>query len=122
MSQTGQGPRVGRYELRGVLGRGGFAEVFRAWDPLLGREVALKAPGGDVRPAVAEGAGATARRAGRPARRYLRAGRAGLPALFRPAALRRRHGARAARPRLRAAAAPARRLPRPARARLRHGG
>ncbi len=35
--------RLGRYELRGVLGQGGFATVYRAWDPQLQREVALKA-------------------------------------------------------------------------------
>ncbi|MHB8576476.1 MAG: serine/threonine-protein kinase [Dehalococcoidia bacterium] len=35
--------RLGRYELRGVLGGGSFATVYRARDPLLGREVALKA-------------------------------------------------------------------------------
>src|SRR5579883_1801536 len=33
----------GRYELRAVVGRGGFAQVYRAWDTLLQREVALKA-------------------------------------------------------------------------------
>lgn len=35
--------RFGRYELRGWLGAGSFADVFRAYDPLLGRMVALKA-------------------------------------------------------------------------------
>jgi serine/threonine-protein kinase len=33
----------GRYELRGTLGEGGFATVYRAFDPALRREVALKA-------------------------------------------------------------------------------
>lgn len=33
---------VGPYELRSELGRGGMAVVWRAWDPLLEREVAVK--------------------------------------------------------------------------------
>jgi WD40 repeat protein len=36
--------RLGRYELRGEVGRGSFATVYRAWDPGLGREVAVKVP------------------------------------------------------------------------------
>jgi serine/threonine-protein kinase len=34
--------RIGRYELRGELGRGGMATVYRAYDPGFGREVAVK--------------------------------------------------------------------------------
>jgi serine/threonine protein kinase len=34
--------KFNRYEIRGPLGTGGMAEVYRAYDPLFGREVALK--------------------------------------------------------------------------------
>ena len=36
--------RLGPYELRGELGRGAMARVWRAWDPNLQREVAIKEP------------------------------------------------------------------------------
>ncbi len=36
--------RIGRFELRGEIGRGGCGVVFRAHDPRLGRDVAIKIP------------------------------------------------------------------------------
>lgn len=39
---TAHDATFGRYEVLGVLGRGGFSTVHRGWDPALQREVALK--------------------------------------------------------------------------------
>jgi len=37
-----EGPHVGRYEVRGEIGRGGMGCVLRGHDPLFGRELAIK--------------------------------------------------------------------------------
>jgi WD40 repeat protein len=54
-SEPGSIGKIGRFVLRSVLGRGSFGLVYRAYDPLLDREIALKVPriaGGDPREAA----------------------------------------------------------------------
>ena len=43
-----EGTRLGRFEIRRELGRGGYGVVLLAYDPNLGREIALKIPRPDV--------------------------------------------------------------------------
>ena len=38
----GAGDKLGPYEIREPIGAGGMGEVYRAFDPRLGREVAIK--------------------------------------------------------------------------------
>jgi Tol biopolymer transport system component len=42
------GASLGPYELRGLIGAGGMGEVYRAFDPRLGRDVALKVVPDDI--------------------------------------------------------------------------
>lgn len=44
----GQGTRIGRFEVERELGRGGFGVVLKAYDPEMGRHVALKLPRADA--------------------------------------------------------------------------
>jgi serine/threonine protein kinase len=55
-----RGERVGRYVIRALVGRGAMGEVYRAFDPSLGRRVAIKV----VRPRLQWGSGAAKARSG----------------------------------------------------------
>src|SRR5262245_35740944 len=46
------GARLGPYEIRGLVGAGGMGEVYRAFDPRLGRDVAIKVLSSAVTPNV----------------------------------------------------------------------
>ncbi|MGI9519096.1 MAG: protein kinase domain-containing protein [Pirellulaceae bacterium] len=45
---TGQADQIGRFQIQGVVGRGGFGVVLQAHDPQLDRDVAVKIPRFDV--------------------------------------------------------------------------
>src|ERR1700732_1659496 len=49
MQQSTMVKRIGKYEIQAELGRGGFGRVYRAFDPTVGRDVAVKTlhAGGD---------------------------------------------------------------------------
>jgi serine/threonine protein kinase len=47
-SSQNQPTKVGRFQIRELLGTGAFGAVYRAYDPKLDREVALKVPQADV--------------------------------------------------------------------------
>lgn len=43
------GDRIGRYEIQAVVGKGGFGQVYQAWDPELERLVAIKELSGELK-------------------------------------------------------------------------
>lgn len=53
IGELAPGDRVGPYEIRGLIGRGGMGAVYRAKDPTLGRDVAIKTLAGAFAPAAA---------------------------------------------------------------------
>ncbi|CAG1003123.1 partial Serine/threonine-protein kinase PrkC, partial [Gammaproteobacteria bacterium] len=42
LSYLKPGFKLGKYEIKGLLGRGGMAEVYRAHNPDIGQDVAIK--------------------------------------------------------------------------------
>ena len=69
--------QFGRFQVRGLLGKGSWATVYRAFDPVLEREVALKVPS----PGASHGARALAR-FGNEARALARLRHRGIVAVF----------------------------------------
>jgi predicted Zn finger-like uncharacterized protein len=44
VDRTATPQKLGRFEIRSILGAGAFGTVYQAWDPVLDREIALKVP------------------------------------------------------------------------------
>ena len=61
------GTRLGPYEIVGIIGAGGMGEVYRARDPRLGRDVAIKVLPAAF-PPTPSASGASSRKPGRPRR------------------------------------------------------
>src|SRR5262249_1583518 len=48
LASMNPGTKLGRYEIRSKIGAGGMGEVYRAFDPKIGREVAIKVLSSDL--------------------------------------------------------------------------
>ena len=42
--------RIGKYDIRGIIGQGGFGTVYEGFDPTVGRRVAIKVLGANADP------------------------------------------------------------------------